>query len=225
MLWSKVIGAGGAGGAGGDGVTLNYELFQSNVSTTTFPIPTGVAGNLAIVSCTGVYFYMGTLPAGWTQIYYNSNVGGNRQAHRIMYKVLTAADEGTNVTIYSNSALSNSYGNVYLKTFSIPASLSSVNISSLNADIAPFASTTAVTSGLPGSSIVVATGSTYSSTTMTPSYADEAYWDVIDRSTENYVSTVFALEIQETLKTNRDILAVFPRPVNGLSVSFVLTLS
>jgi len=223
MLWSKAIGAGGAGGAGG--VSLNYELFQSNVTTTTFPIPTGVAGNLAIVSYTHVYVYMGTLPAGWTQIYYNSNVGGNRQAHRIMYKVLTAADEGTNVTIYSNSGLSSDYGTVYLKTFSIPTSLSSVNISSLNADIAPFASTTAVTSGLPGSSIVVATGSTYNSTTMTPSYADETYWDVIDRSTSSLVSTVFALEIQETLKTNRDILAVFPRPVNGLSVSFVLTLS
>ena len=222
MLWSKAIGAGGAGGAG---VTLNYELFQSNVSTTTFPIPTGVAGNLAIVSYTHVYLYMPTLPAGWTQIYYNGNVGANRQAHRIMYKVLTAADEGTNVTIYSNSSLSDSYGTVYLKTFSIPTSLSSVNISSLNADIVPFASTTAVTSGLLGSSIVVATGSTYNSATMTPSYADEAYWDVIDRSTAALVKTVFALEIQETLKTNRDILAVFQTGSNGISVSFVLTLS
>jgi len=223
MLWSKAIGAGGAGGAGG--ISLNYELFQSNVTTTTFPIPTGVAGNLAIVSCTGLYVYMPTLPAGWTQIYYIGNVGANRQSHRIMYKVLTAADEGTNVTIYSNSSLSNSYGNVYLKTFSIPTSFSSVNISSLNADIVPFASTTAVTSGLPGTSIVVATGSTYNGSTAPQSYSDETYWDVIDKSTANLVSTVFALEIQETLKTNRDILAVFQTGQNGISVSFVLTLS
>jgi len=225
MLWSKAIGAGGAGGAGGDGVTLNYELFQNSVTTTTFPIPTGVAGNLAIVSYTGLYLYMPTLPAGWTQIYYNSNVGANRQAHRIMYKVLTEADEGTNVTIYVTTSLSADYGTVYLKTFSIPPSLSSVNISSLNADIVPFASTTAVTSGLPGSSIIVATGSTYSGSTVPQSYSDETYWDVIDKSTASFVSTVFALEIQETLKTNRDILAVFQTGSNGISVSFVLTLS